>query len=142
MFMNDISIVVRKMCVFAERNMVDEHLGFPEQEVLMYLEGHGSSTLEQMAAFFDLDRGALSKTLSKMEDKGLVTREMNVHDRRQKFVTPTDAGHQLMARMTEVLSAWDEGVCKGIAADDVATAERVIEAMAANASDMVKASRG
>lgn len=135
--MNDISIMMRKMCIFAERNMAEEHLGFPEQIVLMYLQGQGPSSQEQMACFFELDKGAVSKTLNKMEQKGLITRSVNARDKREKIVDITPAAEQIIGRMTEVLSAWEHGVYEGISEEEAEITERCVERMAENANKMV-----
>ena len=139
--MNDISILVRKMCVYAERNMADEKLGFPEQIVLMYLHGQGPSTQDQMATYFELDKGAISKTLNKMEEKGLIVRETNAADKRQKIVTLTGAGRSILGRMTEVLTSWNEQVFAGVPHEEVAMIEKNIALMAKNANKLVGGER-
>ena len=50
MYMSDISIIVRKMRTFAERNMAHRGIGFPEQLVLMSLLANGESNQESIAA--------------------------------------------------------------------------------------------
>lgn len=135
--MNDISIVVRKMCIFAERNMSEDHLGFPEQIILMYLKGQGPSSQEQMACFFELDKGAVSKTLNKMEQKGLITRVVNAQDKREKIVEITPAAEQAIGRMSEVLSTWEHGVYEGISAEEAEITNRCVQRMAENANKMV-----
>ena len=70
--MNDISIIVRHMRVFAERCMADEGLGFPEQLVIMCLAARKTSNQEQVASYLDIDKGAVAKTVAKLEAKGLV----------------------------------------------------------------------
>jgi len=135
--MNDISIVVRKMCVFAERSMAEEHIGFPEQVILMYLQGQGPSSQGQIACFFELDKGTISKTLNKMEQKGLITRVVNEQNKREKIVETTPAAERVIMRMPAVLHAWEEGVYRGISPEEIEVMERCIERMARNANEMV-----
>ena len=75
--MNDLSIIVRHMRVFAERCMADEGLGFPEQLVIMCLAARKTSNQEQVASYLDIDKGAVAKTVAKLEAKGLVDAQPN-----------------------------------------------------------------
>ena len=87
--MSDISIIVRKMRTFAERNMAHRGIGFPEQLVLMSLLANGESNQESIAAEHGIDRGAIAKTLAKLEAKGLVARKVNSKNKREKIVCAT-----------------------------------------------------
>ena len=86
MFMSDVSIIVRKMRTMADRKAASLGVGFPEQLVLMYLKFHGSSNQESIAAEIDIDRGAIAKTIAKLEEKGLVKRQVNQKNKREKIV--------------------------------------------------------
>ena len=92
MFMNDISIIVRHMRVFAERRMAEEGLGFPEQLVIMCLAASGTSNQERIASFLDIDKGAVAKTVAKLEAKGLVDGRTNEDNRREKILSLSPAG--------------------------------------------------
>lgn len=137
MFMNDLSIVVRKACVYAERQFATEDLGFPELVIIMYLSDSGPSNQEQIAHFFEVDKGAISKTIGKLEGKGLVTRTVNPDNRREKQVSLEPNALETVEKMRTVLANWEKIALDGVDEENRATAVNVLAKMAANSSDLV-----
>ena len=136
--MNDISIIVRHMRVFAERCMADEGLGFPEQLVIMCLAARKTSNQEQVASYLDIDKGAVAKTVAKLEAKGLVDAQPNEENRREKLLSLSPAGRQAIERMAEALATWEEGVFDGVDRQDRLAVERTVAQMARNSHVMIR----
>lgn len=57
-----------------------------------------SRTPTALAKFLGLTKGTVSQTIIALENKGYVRRDLSILDRRQLFLTLTDAGQALMAR--------------------------------------------
>ena len=104
MFMRDISVIERKMRLYAEHALAGQGVGFPEQVVLMHLAAHGTCRQEDLAAHFHIDKGSIAKTVSKLEAKGLVSRVLNPADKREKLVELTPQGTEVLAAMGSVLT--------------------------------------
>lgn len=138
MFMNDVSILVRQMRVFAERTMSDTDVGFPEQIVIMYLAGREASNQDQIARFFDIDKGAIAKTIAKLETKGLVRSKVNERNRREKALSLSPDAHSVIKRMQETLRLWEEQIYEGITDEERRAVERTMERMAKNSHTMIK----
>lgn len=138
MFMNDISIIVRHMRVFAERRMAEEGLGFPEQLVIMCLAASGTSNQERIASFLDIDKGAVAKTVAKLEAKRLVDGRTNEDNRREKILSLSPAGRQAIERMQDALASWEDHVFEGVGREDRLAAERAIARMAQNSHAMIR----
>lgn len=138
MFMNDVSILVRQMRVFAERTMSDTDVGFPEQIVIMYLAGREVSNQDQIARFFDIDKGAIAKTIAKLEAKGLVHSKVNERNRREKTLSLSPEAHVVIKRMKETLLLWEEQIYEGITDEERHALERTMERMARNSHAMIE----
>lgn len=65
--------------------------------VLVHLE-HRSATAAELAAAERLSAPTMSKTVCELEERGLVRRELNPADARQKIVSLTSAGRQAIVR--------------------------------------------
>ena len=139
MFMNDLSILVRQMCVFTERRLGDLGMGFPELVVIMYLSETGSCKQERIARHFEVDKGAISKTIAKLESKGYITREVNQQSRREKLVSLSACADPVIHRMRAELASWSDHVFADIPEDQRETALAVLAQMAANSSAMMHA---
>ena len=130
--MSDISIIVRKMRTFAERNMAHRGIGFPEQLVLMSLLASGESNQESIAAEHGIDRGAIAKTLAKLEAKGLVARKVNNKNKREKIVCATPEAEDVFDEMRTSFVELDNTLFSGFTPEEKASACDLISRMAAN----------
>jgi len=137
MLMNDISIMVRHMRTFAERRLSAAGIGFPEQCVVMYLAGEGDVNQEHIARFFELDKGAVAKTVAKLEEKGLVVRTTNPADRREKLISLTPSGRALIAMMRDVYREWHAGVFGGLSEVQVQEFAVTLAAVASNSIKLI-----
>lgn len=134
--MSDISIIVRKMRTFAERNMAHRGIGFPEQLVLMSLLANGESNQESIAAEHGIDRGAIAKTLAKLEAKGLVTRKVNSKNKREKIVCATPEATSVFDEMRASFVELDNTLFSGFTPEEKASACDLIARMAANLQEV------
>lgn len=138
MLMNDLSIIVRHMRVYAERSLADTGLGFPEQLVIMCLAGSGTCNQEHIARFLEIDKGAVAKTVAKLETKGLVESKVNEQNRREKTLSLAPAAQPVIERMGEALAAWRERLHEGIDPDDRRIFEACAARMAQNSNELLK----
>lgn len=84
--------------------------------VLMVQPYPGEATPAQLAEASRVTRAAMTSRLERLVESGLVTREIDPHDRRRVVVRPTAAGrrawdshiHEGMARDQQVLAALSE----------------------------------
>ena len=59
-----------------------------EGKIIMFLQDN-QCTQEDIGAHFDLYKGRIARSLSELEEKGLVRRLINEKNKRQKFVSLT-----------------------------------------------------
>lgn len=137
MFLSDISIVVRKMRTFAEKSLSRYDLGFPEQLVLMHLTAHGTSNQESIAASLDIDKGAITKTIAKLEAKGYVVRELNPNNRREKIVALTNNAQPAIDALKQSFDNLQETIFKGLSAEEIAQMSSGLARIAANLSEEI-----
>ena len=132
MFMSDVSIIVRKMRLIAEQRLGGYGIGFPEQLVLMYLAAHGSSNQVALADEFEIDKGSIAKTVSKLEEKGLVRREENPQNRREKRLELTSAAGEILTAMRCEHASLDSVLFAGLSDDERETTCRTLNVIAGN----------
>lgn len=136
MFMSDVSIIVRKMRTFAERNQACLGIGFPEQLVLMHLRAHGSSNQESIATLLDIDKGAVAKTIAKLEDKGLVTRKVNPENRREKLVSTKPAAEDVLETMRSNYQDFEQRMFEGLSNEEQQLMIELVGRVARNISEI------
>lgn len=135
MFMSDISIIVRKMRTHAERSQAEAGVGFPEQLVLMYLKAHGASNQETIAAQLDIDKGAVTKTVAKLENKGLVTRQVNPKNKREKLVELEPSALPILESMMAGYKDFEAKMFAGLTEEQVSDLMTSLAQVARNISE-------
>lgn len=137
MLMNSLSIIVRHSRTFCEHKLKEFDIGFPEQVILMYLSEYGSVNQEDIAKYFMIDKGAIAKTSSKLEDKGFVERRENPDDKREKKMLLSDKGRQMITYMKKILEEWNQCYLKGLTDDDIQQYNRITGIMAKNVTELM-----
>lgn len=135
-FMRDISLITRRMRTYAERSMAEHGLGFPEQAVIMQLCAQGTSNQESVARHFAVDKGAIAKTVSKLEQKGLITRTVNPQNKREKLLSLTPAADEVVADMKQAYEQLSKTMFAGLSAEDAARLSCDLARVAQNLSDV------
>lgn len=78
-----------------------------EGKVLNFLRSH-CCTQEEIGAHFCLDKGRIARTLSELEEKGMICRCVNEKNKRQKLTSLTSAGKQVLAETDLIFEKWDD----------------------------------
>ncbi|AHF10039.1 MarR family winged helix-turn-helix transcriptional regulator [Dehalobacter restrictus] len=132
MLMKDLSVIFRFSRIYSMRRLTKYNLGHSEQEILMFLSKNDPVNQDMIAAFFVIDKGAVAKSLSKLEEKGYVNRMINPEDHREKMISLTPKGVEIMDNMQEILTDWHTAIYEGLIQEDIAHLERITSVIAAN----------
>ncbi|WP_373481835.1 MarR family winged helix-turn-helix transcriptional regulator [Acetobacterium sp.] len=138
MLMNNLSIIVRHSKVFCERRLHDFGVGFPEQVILMYLVSNNGVNQDNIAQHFMLDKGAIAKTLRKLEEKGLIKRHQNPENKRENLITIVPDGQSILGEMEEALNEWNQYFFEGLSDDEIQQYERITEKIADNVAKLTE----
>lgn len=133
MLMNNFSIIVRYSKVFAERKLQEYELGLPEQIIIMYLSSIDKVNQDTIAKHFMIDKGAIAKTLNKLENKGLIYRSENKDNKREKLISISEKGKTILEYMGKILEEWNQHLTEDLNEEDIQNMQRISKIMAANA---------
>ena len=100
--MNQLSIIVRFCHIFSERKLKEHEIGFPEQIVLMYVSRYKQINQEAIARYYAVDKGAIAKTVGKLEAKGYIERHPNPDNKRENLLSMTESGKKVIGTMSEI----------------------------------------
>ena len=131
--MNNFSILVRYSRIFCERKGTEYGVGFPEQIILMYLAEHGPVNQDTIARHYMIDKGAIAKTVNKLEEKGFIQRHENPDDKREKILSLSEKGRGIITEMSANLDDWYKVIFEGITPQEIELTQKVVDMMAANA---------
>jgi DNA-binding MarR family transcriptional regulator len=92
----------------------------PGQELLlMRLFDRDGQTQSELLDAVGLDHSTVSKSLRRMQEAGLLTREPAEHDRRVQLVRLTDQGRALREPIEAMWSTLERTSVQGLSADEV-----------------------
>ncbi len=92
----------------------------PGQELLlMRLFDRDGQTQSELLDAVGLDHSTVSKSLRRMQEAGLLTREPAEHDRRVQLVRLTDQGRAMREPIEAMWSALEETSVRGLSADEI-----------------------
>lgn len=135
--MNAISIITRYSKVFFDRNLIDINVSFTEQFVIMYLCKNNSVNQDSIAKYFMIDKGAIAKTLNHLEDKKLILRTDNPSNKREKLISPTNEGKQILGFMNDKLLEWDSLLFEGLSEEEIESFKRITLKISDNATRVI-----
>ena len=65
---------------------------------------------ERIASRCNINKGAVARSIKKLEDNGLVVREIDKTNRRQNKVSLTEKGEEILDNSIEILKEWEDEV--------------------------------
>lgn len=116
--MSTVSSIMRSLRANAEREMADYGLGHPEQMVLMCLYPDKTFNQDSIARMLDVDKGAVARTMVKLEEKGLILRVQNPDNRRENLVSLAPGSKEVMGKMNASLKACADLAFQGFSKDE------------------------
>jgi DNA-binding MarR family transcriptional regulator len=125
--------------MFCDRRLSDADVGFTGQSILMYLYHGEIVNQDTIAKHFMLDKGAIAKTLNKLEQKQLITRTDNPQNKREKLIAITELGKSNFDFYEKELKELHSFLYEGLSEKEIAEFNRIVEIISNNA---VKAIHG
>ena len=77
-------------------------LTYPQYLALRVIQHRGRLTVRDLGTALHLDSGTLSPLLKRLEAQGLIRRDRGTDDERTVWISPTEAGTTLQARLTDL----------------------------------------
>lgn len=78
------------------------------------------------------DQASLTRTLDRMEKKGIIERRVSPNDRRSFLIYLTNAGRDLRSRIVPIALECIDDAVKGFTAEEVKTLENLLKRLTAN----------
>lgn len=105
-----------------------------EGKALFFLR-RNCCTQEEIGRHFDMDKGRITRALSELEERGLVSRTVNERNKRQKLVTLTAKGEQMVFEIEGVFQKWDDICYEGFTEEERRLHHDFVKRIAQNAME-------
>ena len=112
-------------------------LDLREWRIIQVLGGDGRSTIFAIADRIAMDRGGTSRSIARLEKRGLVVRRGDPSDRRRSYIELTDEGCAVHDEIVRFALAREERLLRNFTPGDSARLRRYLNALAAEADAMI-----
>ena len=106
-----ITVIAKGLSIYLSHNL--ESLGInPTQVLLFEISNQENLNQEEIANRCNINKGAVARSIKKLEDNGFVLRTIDENNRRQNKVSLTPKGRETLKKAFKVLQSWEDEVIK------------------------------
>lgn len=106
-----------------------------EWNALNQLDHHGPLSQKRLAEALQKEQATITRTVDRMQRKGLVTRTPDPKDRRANIVSLTPASQKLLGEIEPHAISAAKGTVAGVSPEDLAVFFRVLDQVKENARE-------
>jgi DNA-binding MarR family transcriptional regulator len=107
-----ISVIARNKTIYLNHELKEYGINASQLQFLFEIELHEEINQDRIASRCSINKGAVARSIRKLEENGFVKREIDINNRRQNKVSLTPKGEATLSKAHEKLDAWEEQVLK------------------------------
>ncbi len=108
-----ISIISKGQTIFINHKLNEFGINSTQLFLLYEIDYQDDINQEQIASRCTINKGAVARSIKKLEEKNLVKREIDSGNRRQNKVFLTPQGKDVLNRSSSILENWEKEVFDG-----------------------------
>ena len=128
-FLSPLHKASRQISVYLETHTRDLGLSPQEGHVLSYLRSYAPTPIGELVRVFGIKQSTFTSLLDRLEEAGLVRREINREDRRSFLVHISEQGIELAERLNRLLEKLEDDIRSLVSARDVKGFHAVMRAV-------------
>lgn len=105
-----ISMIARGHTIYLNHHLEDLGINATQMHLLFEISSHCDMNQENISKRCNINKGAVARSIKKLEDKGLIVRQIDENNRRQNKVSLTELGRETLDKSVKILSKWEEEV--------------------------------
>lgn len=95
---------------YINRHIQDFGINTTQLHLLFEISHNCNLNQEMIAERCNINKGAVARSIKKLEDMGLVARQIDANNRRQNIISLTEAGEEILEKSFSVLKGWEDEV--------------------------------
>lgn len=96
--------------MYVNRNLEEFEINTTQLHLLFEISCHSDVNQEKIAQRCSINKGAVARSIKKLEDKGLVKRQIDENNRRQNKLSLTGEGEKILQKSIEIIDKWEDSV--------------------------------
>lgn len=127
-----ISAIHRMKSVYLDRELAPLELNGATYLYIVVLDTHGSQKQDVFSQELALNKSCVTRSISRLEELGYVSREPDPNDRRVQLVSLTARGKKIVPRIRQALEQFTQILMQGMSEKQAIEAEKLLMAMRHN----------
>jgi DNA-binding MarR family transcriptional regulator len=128
-FLSPLHKASRQLSVYLEAPANQPGMSPSEGHILTYLRSYAPAAVGELVRVFGIKQSTFTSMLDRLEQAGLIRREMNPGDRRSFLIQITDTGRERAEKATETLQALEAEIRARVSERDVEGFHAVMRAI-------------
>jgi DNA-binding MarR family transcriptional regulator len=128
-FLSPIHKANRQISVHFEEKLESLGVSPPEGHILSYLRSYAPCPISEIVRVFGLKGSTLTSILDRLEERGLITRQINPDDRRSFVIKLTRSGRRLADRIQTFVEQLEEHIHRRVTAKNLTGFKKVMSAI-------------
>ncbi len=128
-FLSPLHKASRQISVYLEAHTRELGVSPSEGHLLSYLRSYAPAAVGELVRVFGMKQSTLTSMLDRLEEAGLIRREVNPGDRRSFMVHISDGGVELAERLNRILETLEDQIREQVSARDVEGFQAVMGAV-------------
>ncbi len=130
LFLSPIHKAMRQFGIYAETEMTKFDLSPVGGHLISYIGIYGPVAIAELVRVFGYKPTTMTSMLDRLEDKGLIERAINKHDRRSILVSVTASGQTRARAAREFVERFEEQIRSRVSDHDIKGFQKVMTAFA------------
>jgi DNA-binding MarR family transcriptional regulator len=105
-----ISLIARGQSIYLNHHLQKYEINTTQFQLLFEISCESEINQESISKRCTINKGAVARAVKKLEDKGLVKREIDENNRRQNKLSLTDEGKEILEDAKTILEEWENEV--------------------------------
>jgi DNA-binding MarR family transcriptional regulator len=105
-----ITMISRGHTIYLNHHLEDYAINASQLHLLFEISHQKNINQEKIATRCNINKGAVARSIRKLEEKGLVTRQIDDANRRQNIISLTDKGEETLTESINLLKKWEKEV--------------------------------
>ena len=117
---NYISIIYRAYSAYLNHKLENLNLNQSQLHCLFEIKYNSEINQERIASHCNMNKGAVARSIRKLEDDGLIIRKIDNNNRRQNKISLTEKGEKCIEESMKIIDDWENEVLKKNDIDEAA----------------------
>ena len=105
-----IAMISKGYTIYINHNLSDFEINSTQLQLLFEISNQSNINQEKISQICNINKGAVARSMKKLEDSGLVKRQIDENNRRQNMVSLTKKGEETLAEAVKISKSWEDKV--------------------------------